>query len=54
LWSLGEFCFVSCCFGFCGSGVGGAYERGLNSGHYDSRNTDVMNRVDDAPGADDE
>ncbi|KAE8450996.1 hypothetical protein EG329_005436 [Mollisiaceae sp. DMI_Dod_QoI] len=24
------------------------------SGHYDSRNTDVMNYVDDAPGADDE
>jgi len=24
------------------------------SGHYDSRNTDVMNFVDDAPGADDD
>ncbi len=25
-----------------------------SSGHYDSRNTDVMNYIDDAPGADDE
>ena len=28
--------------------------REFRSGHYDSRNTDVMNRADDAPGADDE